>query len=74
MDDITAVIKNENIAADIVEAQGITVQIDGGVQGLPGDSAYASAVKGGYAGTEADFYADLAAIDGLAAELEAIVG
>ena len=39
-----------------------------------GVSAYTSAVKGGYAGTEADFYADLAAIEGLAAELEAIVG
>ena len=45
-----------------------------GIQGLPGDSAYTSAVNGGYAGTEAEFYADLAAIDGLAAELEAIVG
>ena len=42
-----------------------------------GLSAYASAVNGGYTGTEAEFYADLAAIDGLAAlaaELEAIVG
>lgn len=35
-------------------------------------SAYAAAQAGGYTGTQSQFYADLAAIDGLAAELAAI--
>lgn len=36
-----------------------------GPQGDPGQSAYAAAQAGGYSGTETDFYADLAAMDGL---------
>ena len=43
-----------------------------GSQGLQGASAYAQAEAGGYTDTEANFLLDLAAIDGLAAELEAI--
>jgi len=38
-----------------------------------GMSAYASAQAGGYTDTEANFYADLAAMQGLAAELEALL-
>lgn len=38
-----------------------------GDKGDTGQSAYDSAVKGGYSGTETEFYADLAAVDNLAA-------
>lgn len=38
-----------------------------GQQGQQGMSAYASAQSGGYSGTEAEFYSDLAAMDGMAA-------
>ena len=40
--------------------------------GADGKSAYAYAVEGGYTGTETEFYADLAAFGGLAAELEGL--
>lgn len=43
-----------------------------GPPGEAGTSAYAAAVAGGYNGTESEFNADLAAIEGLAAELAAI--
>lgn len=43
-----------------------------GDPGEKGESAYQSAQKGGYTGTEAEFYADLAAMDGLAAALAEI--
>ena len=43
-----------------------------GQQGPAGQSAYAAAQAGGYTGTQADFYADLAAMQGLAAQLAAI--
>ena len=45
---------------------------DPGATGATGQSAYASAQAGGYTDTEANFYADLAAMQGLAAELAAI--
>lgn len=45
---------------------------DTGDTGAAGQSAYAAAQAGGYTGTEANFYADLAAMRGLAAELAAI--
>lgn len=45
---------------------------DTGATGAAGQSAYAAAQAGGYTGTEANFYADLAAMRGLAAELAAI--
>lgn len=51
---------------------------DTGAQGPKGDpgesglSAYAAAVAGGYTGTSSAFYADLAALDGLAAELAGV--
>lgn len=44
-----------------------------GPQGERGYSAYEQAVTGGYTDTEAAFLADLAAIEGLAAELEALL-
>ena len=40
--------------------------------GPAGQSAYAAAQAGGYTDTESNFYADLAAMQGLAAELAAI--
>ena len=40
---------------------------------LKGMSAYAAAQLGGYSDTEAKFYVDLAAIDGLSDELEALL-
>ena len=45
---------------------------DTGPAGAAGQSAYAAAQAGGYTGTEATFYADLAAIQDLAAELAAM--
>lgn len=45
---------------------------DTGATGAAGQSAYAAAQAGGYTDTEANFYADLAAMQGLAAELAAI--
>lgn len=44
-----------------------------GAAGADGMSAYASAVAGGYTDTQANFYTDLAAVQGLAAELEALL-
>lgn len=44
-----------------------------GQDGTDGMSAYASAQAGGYTDTEANFYADLAAMQGLAEELEALL-
>lgn len=43
-----------------------------GATGTAGQSAYAAAQAGGYTDTQANFYADLAAMQGLAAELAAI--
>ena len=43
-----------------------------GHAGADGQSAYAAAQTGGYTGTEATFYADLAAMQNLAAELAAM--
>ena len=45
---------------------------DTGPAGADGQSAYEAAKAGGYTGTEATFYADLAAIQNLAAELAAM--
>ena len=45
---------------------------ESGLQGIPGTSAYESAVAAGYIGTEVAFNADLAAIAGLASELGGI--
>ena len=45
---------------------------DTGPAGSDGQSAYGAAQAGGYTGTEATFYADLAAIQNLAAELAAM--
>ena len=45
---------------------------DTGPAGADGQSAYAAAQAGGYTGTEATFYADLAAMQNLAAELAAM--
>ena len=47
-------------------------QGDPGATGATGQSAYAAAQAGGYTDTEANFYADLAAIQNLAAELSEI--
>ena len=47
-------------------------QGDPGATGATGQSAYAAAQAGGYTDTEANFYADLAAIQNLAAELSGI--
>jgi hypothetical protein len=38
-----------------------------GQAGEDGQSAFAAAQEGGYTGTQAQFYADLAAVDGLSA-------
>lgn len=43
-----------------------------GTPGAAGQSAYAAAQSGGYTGTQANFYADLAAMHGLAAALAAM--
>ena len=43
-----------------------------GADGPAGQSAYAAAQAGGYTDTQANFYTDLAAMQGLAAELAAI--
>ena len=43
-----------------------------GAAGPAGQSAYASAQAGGYTDTQENFYADLAAIQGLASALAAI--
>lgn len=43
-----------------------------GADGAAGQSAYAAAQAGGYTDTQANFYTDLAAMQGLAAELAAI--
>ena len=43
-----------------------------GATGPAGQSAYAAAQAGGYTDTEANFYADLAAMQGLASALAAI--
>lgn len=43
-----------------------------GEKGTDGKSAYQYAVDGGYTGTQANFYADLAAMQGLASALAAI--
>lgn len=45
---------------------------DTGPAGAAGQSAYAAAQAGGYTGTESTFYADLAAMQNLAAELAAM--
>ena len=45
---------------------------DTGATGAAGQSAYAAAKAGGYTDTEANFYADLAAMQGLSAALAAI--
>ena len=45
---------------------------DTGATGAAGQSAYAAAQAGGYTDTEANFYADLAAMQGLASALAAI--
>ena len=45
---------------------------DTGDPGPAGQSAYAAAQAGGYTGTQANFYADLAAMQGLASALAAI--
>lgn len=45
-----------------------------GTNGTDGASAYDQAVTGGYTGLEADFEADLAAVEGLEAALDIIVG
>lgn len=47
-------------------------QGDPGATGATGQSAYTAAQAGGYTDTEANFYADLAAIQNLAAELSEI--
>ena len=43
-----------------------------GAAGADGQSAYAAAQAGGYAGTQTEFYADLAAMDGMAAWFAAL--
>lgn len=54
-------------------ADGATGQKgDTGDTGPAGQSAYAAAQAGGYTGTQTNFYADLAAMQGLAAALAAI--
>lgn len=45
---------------------------DPGTPGTAGQSAYAAAQSGGYTDTQANFYADLAAMQGLAAALAAM--
>ena len=54
-----------------IDANGVISATGGG--GADGLSAYASAQLGGYTDTEAAFYADLAAMQGLDAALEALL-
>lgn len=58
-----------NIVANIT-ATG--PQGEQGAAGADGQSAYAAAQAGGYTDTEAAFYTDLAAMEGLAAALAAL--
>ena len=54
------------------EAGLLTLGVPKGDTGADGQSAYAAAQAGGYTGTESTFYADLAAMQNLAAELAAM--
>lgn len=69
MNDLTLTI---NTAVDPISIGTIGLRLPG-VKGDTGLSAYASAVLGGYTGDLATFYADLAALQGLAAALEALL-
>ena len=60
-------LKGDTGATGAAGADGAT-----GAAGADGLSAFDSAVTGGYSDTESNFYADLAAVEGLAAELAAI--
>ena len=51
---------------------GTGPQGETGPAGSDGQSAYAAAQAGGYTDTQANFYADLAAVQGLASALAAI--
>lgn len=72
---ILAVAQNALSVANGVRADADAGEFAGatGPQGERGYSAYEQAVTGGYTDTEAAFLADLAAIEGLAAELEALL-
>ena len=58
--------------SDFTAEQLAALKGEKGDTGATGQSAYAAAQAGGYTDTEANFYADLAAMQGLAAELAAI--
>lgn len=73
----------KNYTNSVIDAGGIGVGPQGpegpqgpvgeqGVDGADGQSAYAAAQAGGYAGTQAEFYADLAAMEGMAAWFAAL--
>lgn len=66
MNDLTLAI---NTAAAPIAIGTLGLRLPG-IKGDTGLSAYASAVLGGYKGDEATFYADLAALQGLAVLLE----
>lgn len=55
-------------------ARSVRDDADAGVfRGDPGKSAYETALEGGYVGDQQTFYADLAALQGLAEEVEALL-
>lgn len=58
--------------ADFTPEQLAALKGATGAPGTAGQSAYAAAQAGGYTDTEANFYADLAAMQGLSAALAAI--
>lgn len=78
-DVVKEIVVNADDTMTITYGSGVTkttesIKGDPGSAGTDGTSAYASAVAGGYAGTESDFQTDLASISGLAAAIDAIVG
>ena len=70
---VVTVTKTDGTSATFTVKNGRTGSAGApGADGAAGQSAYDAAQSGGYTDTQANFYADLAAIQGLAAELAAI--
>jgi hypothetical protein len=56
-------IQNSPISISTLQFTGTSLKIEGlglRLPGVPGESAYDAAVKGGYSGTEENFYSDIA--------------
>lgn len=75
MSDISLTINNTPAVSLPVTVNSTAAPIHIGTIGISmaGMSAFRSAIVGGYTGDEETFYADLAAMQGLAAELESLL-